>query len=71
MKVTIEKELCDPKDGEVVGPYYHLVVDGKTVKTFEEIGEAARYAERKLDVNKLEVAYRENPNCFLNFVPSE
>lgn len=86
MKALIEKELCSPKSGEdgyaeIVGPlYYVYAVDEETgekelLETFDgDIKEAARYAERQLDVNKLEVAYKENPDCFKsysNFIPPE
>ncbi len=67
MKVRIEKELCSP----VNGPKYHVVkVDEKTgekelLKTFDgDIKEAARFAERKVDFDVLEVAYKENPHSF-------
>lgn len=72
MKIVIEKELCQPTDAWTIpGPYYHVVrVDEETgerevLKTFEgDIKEAARFAERQVDFNALEVAYQENPNAF-------
>ena len=70
-KIVIEKELCDPKNGEVVGPYYHIVQidDEKNERTLlhtvdGNIEEAARYAERELDLEKIEIAYQENPDMF-------
>lgn len=67
MRFVIEKELCNPPKG----PYYHLVqIDEETgkrevLKTFEgDIKEAARFAERQLDFNELEVAYMRDPNLF-------
>jgi hypothetical protein len=75
MKVIIEKELCHPQNGELVGPHYHITkVDEHTgerefVKTIDgDIKEAARFAERELDLNVLEVAYRENPDSFKSSV---
>lgn len=70
MKVVIEKELCHPVNGEIVGPYYHVVRytdDGEreVLKTFDgDIKEAARYAEHEIDVEVLAVAYKENPDSF-------
>lgn len=71
MTVRIEKELCNPVKNErgyaeVPGPHYHIYkVDesGKKelVKTVDgDIKEAAREAERLLDLNVLEVAYKEH-----------
>ena len=72
MKAIIEKELCNPVSvngyAEVPGPYYHVYgVDEQGNKTFYktvdgDIKEAAREAERMLDLNLLEVACRENPH---------
>lgn len=75
MKVLIEKELTNPVmvDGiaEVLGPYYHIYkVDEEGNKTLvktvaKDIKEAAREAERMLDFNVLEVAYKEKgPDSF-------
>lgn len=75
MKVLIEKELTNPVmvDGiaEVLGPHYHIYrVDEDGNKTFvktvdKDIKEAAREAERMLDFNVLEVAYKEKgPGSF-------
>lgn len=72
MKIVIEKELCNPIDAyNIPGPYYHVVrIDEETgerevLKTFEkDIKEAARYAERELDIEKLAIAYKENPKSF-------
>ena len=70
-KIVIEKELCDPKNGEVVGPYYHIVqIDDENgqrtlLHTVDgDIKEAARYAERNIDFEQLEVAYQQDPNIF-------
>ena len=70
MKYLIEKELCDPQNGNIVGPYYHVYSiddnNNKTLlKTFDgDIKEAARFVERQVDMESLEVAYMENPNAF-------
>lgn len=75
MKVLIEKELTNPVyvDGiaQVLGPHYHIYsVDENGNKTFvktidQDIKEAAREAERMLDLNVLEVAYKEKgPDSF-------
>ncbi len=75
MRVIIEKELTNPVmvDGiaEVLGPHYHIYsVDEDGNKTFvktvdKDIKEAAREAERMLDLNVLEVAYKEKgPDSF-------
>lgn len=71
MKVRIEKELCNPVNGEIVGPKFHVFkVDEETeekelLETFDgDIKEAARFAERNLDFDILEVAYKEDPNAF-------
>jgi len=74
MKVIIEKELTNPEiiDGiaQVTGPYYHIYsVDADGNKTFvktvsKDIGEAAREAQRLIDIDVLEVSYKENPNAF-------
>ena len=77
MKYIIEKELCDPQNGNIVGPYYHVYsVDddnNKTLlQTFDgDIKEAARFAERQLDFNALEVSYNENPNVFKSCILNE
>lgn len=71
MKYLIEKELCDPENGNIVGPYYHVYsVDNNNktlLKTFDgDIKEAARFVERQVDMNCLEVAYMENSSAFNN-----
>lgn len=83
MKALIEKELCSPKSGEdgyaeiAVPLYYVYAVDEETgekelLQIFDRnIEDAARFAQRKLDINLLEIAYKENPNSFkstCNFV---
>lgn len=70
----IEKELINPVivDGvaQLLGPNYHIYgVDESGNKTFvktvdKDIREAAREAERLLDIDVLEVAYKENPDLF-------
>lgn len=70
----IEKELINPVivDGvaQLLGPNYHIYgVDESGNKTFvktvdKDIREAAREAERLLDIDVLEVAYKENPDSF-------
>lgn len=79
MIARIEKELCNPVSvngyAEVPGPLYHIykVHDDGTkefVKTVEkDIKEAAREAQRIIDIDVLEVAYKENPNAFSSVVP--
>lgn len=74
MKILIEKELGHPVTvngyAEVIGPFYHIyTIEEDGTRTFVEtvngdIKEAARIAERKLDFNALEIAYKENPNAF-------
>lgn len=74
MKALIEKELTNPVyvDGiaQVLGPHYHIyIVDEEGNKTFvktidQDIKEAAREAERLLDIDVLEVAYKKNPDGF-------
>lgn len=78
MAILIEKELgrTDVVNGyaELVGPFYHLYkVDGNGEKTFIEtvtgnIEDAARKAERIIDVDVLMVAYKENPNSFKSVI---
>ena len=85
MKALIEKELCSPKIGkdgyaEVVGPFYYVyAVDEETgekelLQIFDRnIEDAARFAQRQIDFNLLEIAYKENPNSFkstCNFIPT-
>lgn len=75
MIIKIEKELCNPINGEIVGPKYHVVTideEGKreVLETFDgDIKEAAAYAQRKLDFNELEIVYNENPNVFKSVIP--
>ena len=75
MIARIEKELCNPVSVngycEVPGPLYHIYKvdeDGKKtfVKTVEkDIKEAAREAQRVIDIDVLEVAYKEKgPDAF-------
>ena len=77
----IEKELCNPVtvDGhlEVPGPLYHIyLVDDDGTKTFVEtvesgdIKEAAAIAQRKIDFNVLEVAYKKDPLSFRATLPT-
>ena len=68
IKYIIEKELCNPVNGEILGPFYHLYeVNGEEktlLSTTDDICAAARELERKTDLWKLEVAYQENPDVF-------
>ena len=75
MKVLIKKELTNPEmvDGiaQVLGPHYHIYkVDEDGNETFvktvdKDIKEAAREAERLLDIDLLEVSYKEHgPDYF-------
>ena len=72
MKVIIEKELCQQHDPyNLEWPLYHVIkVDEETgertlLETFEKnIEEAARYAQRMLDIDVLEVAYQKDPHAF-------
>jgi len=73
MKAIIEKELCNPVNGQIVGPYYHLYsVDEEgnktSLNTFNDIKDAAREAERQLDLDAIEVAYQRNPHSFESVV---
>ena len=80
MTVRIEKELCDPVSVngycEVPGPLYHIYkVDEEGKKTFvktveKDIKEAAREAQRLIDIDVLEVAYKEKgPDAFSSVAP--
>lgn len=80
MIARIEKELCNPVSVngycEVPGPLYHIYKvdeDGKKtfVKTVEkDIKEAAREAQRVIDIDVLEVAYKEKgPDAFSSVGP--
>ena len=79
MVVRIEKELCSPVSvngyAEVPGPLYRIYKvdeDGNKefVKTIEkDIEKAAREAQRMLDIDVLEVAYKKNPNAFKSTLP--
>ena len=80
MIARIEKELCNPVSVngycEVPGPLYHIYKvdeDGKKtfVKTVEkDIKEAAREAQRVIDIDVLEVAYKEKgPDAFSSVAP--
>jgi len=69
--VFIEKELLNPVNGEIVGPYFHVFrfdEDGNKVEIFVEksgdIKVAAREAERQMDKALLAVSYKENPDSF-------
>lgn len=75
MIVRIKKELCNPVSvngyAEVPGPLYHIYkVNDSGEEEFVEsvigdIKEAARLAERLIDFNALEVAYKEKgPDAF-------
>lgn len=75
MVARIEKELCNPVSVngycEVPGPLYHIYkVDENGNKTFvktveKDIKEAAREAQRLIDIDVLEVAYKEKgPDAF-------
>lgn len=72
--ILIQKELCNPIDAYTIpGPYYHIYIvhdDGELefVKTEESIEEAARYAERVLDFDKLALAYENDPSAFSSAV---
>ena len=73
--VFIEKELLNPVNGEIVGPYFHVYTidkEGNKTEIFVEksgsIEKAARRAEHELDFNTLAVAYAENPNSFSSCV---
>ena len=78
MKILIEKELGHPETingyAEIVGPFYHLyAIDDEGSKTFiktvvRDIKEAAREAEWAMDIDLLEVAYKENPDSFKSCV---
>ena len=74
MIARIKKELCSPVNGEVVGPYFHLykVKDDGTEELIEsfdgDIKAAARRAEQIVDLEALDIAYEENPNCFSSSV---
>ena len=81
MIARIEKELCNPVSVngycEVPGPLYHIYKvdkDGKKtfVKTVEkDIKEAAREAQRLIDIDVLEVAYKEKgPDAFSSVIPT-
>ena len=70
-RYVIEKELRGPEEG----PLYHLYrvseEDGKELLgTFDDIAQAARELERKEDLLKLEMAYKEHPESFLSSIPS-
>ena len=79
MKILIEKELTNPVyvDGiaQVLGPHYHIYsVDENGCKTLvktvdKDIREAAREAEKLLDIDVLEVAYKKNPDSFKSVMP--
>lgn len=73
--ILIEKELLNPVNGEVVGPYFHVYTmneNGDKTEIFVEksgsIEKAARRAEHELDFSTLAVAYAENPNSFSSCV---
>ena len=80
MVARIEKELCDPVSVngycEVPGPLYHIYkVDEDGSKTFvktveRDIEKAAREAQRLIDIDILEVAYKEKgPDAFSSVGP--
>ena len=74
MKAIIEKELCNPDDGQIVGPMYHVYgvsEDGskELIETIDgDIKEAARLAERTIDLSEIEVAYKKDPEAFQSTV---
>ena len=72
--IFIEKEIFNPVNGEIVGPYYHVYrVDENNNKEelfVEKSGSiiaAVREAERQLDLDMLAVAYHENPKSFSSY----
>jgi hypothetical protein len=72
-KVTIKKELMD-KPVDLYGdlrflPRYNLYVGDKMVGRYYNIYEAAREAERQMDLGELEMAYEENPQAFSSITP--
>ena len=80
MIARIEKELCNPVSVngycEVPGPLYHIYkVDENGKKTFvktveKDIKEAAREAQRLIDIDVLEGAYKEKgPDAFSSVAP--
>lgn len=80
MVARIEKELCNPVSVnghcEVPGPLYHIYkVEENGSKTFvktveKDIKEAAREAQRLIDIDVLEVAYKEKgPDAFSSVAP--
>ncbi len=74
MKAIIEKELCNPVDGQIVGPMYHVYGVSESgskelIETIDgDIKEAARLAERTIDLSELEVAYKKDPAAFQSTV---
>ena len=76
--VFIEKELLDPVNGEVVGPYFHVYridENGNKVELYVEksgnIKAAVREAERQMDLSLLAVSYKENPDSFKSYAAFE
>lgn len=75
-KVLIEKSVYEPQDDcTLYGPSYAVSAvyengDVDVVDIVEcDIVEAVRKAERILDFDLIEVAYKENPNAFLSSAP--
>ena len=69
--IFIEKELLNPVNGEIVGPYYHvyqLDENGNKIELFVtktgDIKDAVREAERELDIMAVAIAYSADPNSF-------
>ena len=76
-KILIEKELLDPVNGELVGPYFHVYSikdDGTKTELYVEksgdIRNALSRGEHYLDFEQIEIAYQENPNAFKSCIKS-
>ncbi len=74
-KVVIEKELAEPQNGNICGPFYHVYSvnentgEKEELKVFDgDIKEAAGFAERNIDFQLMEIAYQTDPNCFSSSV---
>ena len=75
--IFIEKELLDPVNGEIVGPYYHVYQLDENSNKIElfvtktgDIKDAVREAERQLDIMALAIAYADDPKSFSSVMPS-
>ena len=70
MKLAIDKEICDPVNGKIVGPYYHIFrVDEDGVRTLLEtvegdIVKAIKRGEQLMDFETLQITYQKNPLAF-------